>query len=68
MDMAGKDSPTLSLARAAKLLKVGETQVCNYIRWGRLPAERVGRAYILKRADVLAFEKPERGRPRTVGK
>lgn len=57
-------SDLISVAKAAKLLNVTTVTVRNYIDSGRLSGEKVGNSYVLKKSDVLKFEKPTAGRPR----
>jgi excisionase family DNA binding protein len=58
-----KQGEHISVTEAAKLMKISNTRVRAYITSGRLPAEKIGVAFILRRADVLAFKPMPRGRP-----
>lgn len=53
----------ISVAEASKMMGVSRVQVGTYIRTKKLPATRIGRTYVIRRADVLSFEKPAQGRP-----
>ena len=46
---------TLDLRGAAALMKVNPRTVEAMARDGRLPAAKIGRAYVLMERDVLAF-------------
>ena len=59
-----EESELISVAKAAKLLNVTTVTVRNYIDSGKLSGEKVGNSYVLKKGDVLKFEKPAAGRPR----
>ena len=58
----------ISVAEAAKLLKVSTVRVRTYINEGRLPAQQFGRMFVLQRADVMKFERRQTGRPPKVAK
>ncbi|MGI8913022.1 MAG: helix-turn-helix domain-containing protein [Chloroflexota bacterium] len=55
----------MSAAEAARLLGLSATRIGYYITSRRLPAERVGRQWIIRRSDVENFRTRERrpGRP-----
>ncbi len=61
----GVDDDDLTLPEAAALLGRTHVRVWQYVRDGLLPARKVGRDYIVRRADVLAFKAnmPRLGRP-----
>jgi excisionase family DNA binding protein len=55
----------LSVAEAAERLGVHRTRVNQLIASGDLPAQRVGRAYAVRAADLtLVKGRPSPGRPR----
>lgn len=41
-----------TVKEAAKLLKVSEQSIHNYIKRGFLPAKKVGRIFLIKRTDI----------------
>lgn len=43
---------TITVREAAKYLNVAEITIHDYIKKGMLPAEKLGRKYIIKEADV----------------
>lgn len=45
-------SENLTVKETAKLLKVSEQSVHNYIRRGLLPAVKMGRVLLIKRDDI----------------
>lgn len=47
-----KESENLNVKEASVFLKVSEQSVHNYIKKGHLPAQKVGRIYLIKRADI----------------
>jgi excisionase family DNA binding protein len=57
----------MGTAEAAKLLKMTQQGIRNLIAEGLLPAKRLGRDYMLMRADVLKVPKRKRG-PKPKGK
>jgi excisionase family DNA binding protein len=60
-----KESAHVSVTEAAKELEVSDRQVRNLIAGGKLPAEQVGRAHIIKRTDLAKFPRARKpGRPR----
>jgi excisionase family DNA binding protein len=61
--MAKPESDLISVADAAKILKVTPVRVRQYIADGRLKAEQIGRAFVLRRSVVMSFERREPGRP-----
>lgn len=53
----------LTTAQAAKLRGWPVRTVRAYAAQGLLPARQLGRDWLFRRADVLAFERPKMGRP-----
>jgi len=53
----------LTTKEAAERLGVTTVRVCAMITAGRLPAERFGRAYMIKEADLKLVEGRKPGRP-----
>jgi excisionase family DNA binding protein len=53
----------LTTKEAAKRLGVTPERVCAMIIAGRLPAERFGRAYIIKEGDLKLVANRKAGRP-----
>jgi excisionase family DNA binding protein len=47
-----KKPENLTVKEAAEVLKVSEQSVHNYIKKGLLPAQKVGRILLIKRADL----------------
>ena len=47
--------PTMNITEAADTLKIHPHSLEKIIRDGRIPAGRVGRAYVLMTRDVLAY-------------
>lgn len=45
----------LSTSEAAALLGLSRQRVLQFISAGRLPAQMVGRQYVIRRADLEAF-------------
>jgi len=41
-----------NVKEAAEILKVSEQSIHNYIKKGSLPAKKLGRQYLIKRADL----------------
>jgi excisionase family DNA binding protein len=54
----------ISSAEAAKKLGVHITRVQVLIREGRLPAQKIGRTYVVDEADLKLVEDRKPGRPR----
>jgi excisionase family DNA binding protein len=59
-----KQTDMIPVAEAARLLKVTTVRIRAYIHDGRLPAQQIGRAFVLRRTDVEAFERQGPGRPK----
>jgi excisionase family DNA binding protein len=53
----------LTLAQAADRLGVSRQRLHALIQAGRLPAERLGHAWIIRAADLAAFTPRPPGRP-----
>ena len=53
----------LSVADAAEKLNVSRWRINQLINGGRLPAEKVGRAYVIKEPDLKLVENRKPGRP-----
>lgn len=53
----------LTSAEAAKELGVTRQRVNQLIRANRLPAERLGNLYVIKRADLAKVKERPTGRP-----
>jgi excisionase family DNA binding protein len=54
----------ISSAEAAERLGVHITRVQVLIREGRLPAQRIGRTYVIDEVDLKLIEDRKPGRPR----
>jgi excisionase family DNA binding protein len=54
----------LTLAQAAARLGISRQRLHGLIRAGRLPAERLGNAWVLKEADLAAYTPRQPGRPK----
>lgn len=52
-------TPTLNTIEAAELLKVHPKTVEELIHSGAIPAAKIGRAWVMLTADVLAFVERE---------
>jgi len=57
-------SDLIGTSKAAELLGVSQNRVRQLIASGQLPAERVGRSFVIRRADLVAFAALPPGRPR----
>jgi excisionase family DNA binding protein len=62
--MAKKDEGRVTVADAAKALGVTPRQVRNLITGGILPAEKIGRDYIINRADLANVPKDRKPGPK----
>lgn len=58
----------LTPAEIAALERVGLTTVIGWCRSGKLPASKVGGLWRVRRADYLAFKKPNARRAKTAPK
>lgn len=57
----------LSTAEVAQQLGIHHYSVCRVIRDGRLPAQKIGRTWVVREEDVEELARgyvPSRGRPR----
>ena len=55
----------LTTAQAADVLGVHPGHIRNLILWGKLPAEKMGRDWAIRKSDVLKLLEPAKvGRPR----
>jgi excisionase family DNA binding protein len=59
-----RPSRVITVADAAHLLKVSPRRVRALIQAGRLPAERIGRDWLIKAIDLWAVETRAPGRPK----
>jgi excisionase family DNA binding protein len=57
------DSDLISVADAASLLGVSRWRINQFISQGRLPAKKVGRAYVIERSNLAPLVKRKNGRP-----
>ena len=57
----------ISTSEAAERLGVHITRVQVLIREGRLPAQRIGRTYVVDEADLKLVAERKTGRPRKIG-
>jgi excisionase family DNA binding protein len=57
-------SMTLTTSQAAERLGVSVSRVQQFIKAGRLPAEKVGRDYLIQAADLAKVKNRKPGRPR----
>ena len=51
----------MTVAEAAEYLDVTRQTIAHHIKEGRLPHERLGRSYALRRVDVESFRPPKAG-------
>ena len=61
--MSGDPNRLLSTAEAATHLKVTRQRMLELITEGRLPATKVGRAYVIRAGDLAALKLNKAGRP-----
>lgn len=54
----------ITASEAARILKISKTRVLQLINLGIIPAERVGRQFVLRKPDVLVAKGRKTGRPR----
>jgi excisionase family DNA binding protein len=62
--MAAKKSPIVAVADAAKVLKITPRQVQNMIKSGVLPAQKLGREYMILRSDLEQVPKVRKRGPK----
>lgn len=58
-----KETNLLSVIEAAEKLGVSRWRVNQFIDKGRLPAQKVGRSYVIKESDLALVENRQTGRP-----
>lgn len=61
-------SDLMTVEQVADYLQLNKLTVYKYIRDGRLPAARLGKAYRIRLADVDAFLERQMARPRRSGR
>ena len=54
----------ITVSEAAGILGVTRQRVLQYIDEGKLPAQRIGPIYVVRRADLEPLKHVKRGRPR----
>lgn len=59
-----KEVKLLSVAQAAKILGVTRARVNQFINDNRLPAQRIGRSFVIREEDLKFVENRKTGRPR----
>jgi len=58
-----KETKLLSVIEAAEKLGVSRIRVNQFIDEGRLPAQKVGRSYVILESDLQLVENRQTGRP-----
>ena len=58
------DLGLVTVSEAAEALRVSTRRVLQLIEAGRLPAARLGRAYVIRRPDLALVAERHWGRPR----
>jgi excisionase family DNA binding protein len=58
----------ISASQAAEALGVSRSRVLVLIGEGRLPAEKIGNQYVIRRADLAKVKDRKPGRPKGKGK
>ncbi len=58
-----KEIKLLSVIEAAEKLGVSRWRVNQFINEGRLPAQKIGRSYVIKESDLQLVEHRPTGRP-----
>lgn len=58
-----KETNLLSVMEAAKKLGVSRWRVNQFINDGRLPAQKIGRSYVIKESDIKFVQERKVGRP-----
>jgi len=58
-----KETKLLSVIEAAEKLGVSRIRVNQFIDEGRLPAQKIGRSYVIKESDLQLVEDRPTGRP-----
>jgi excisionase family DNA binding protein len=64
LEMVKNGDEMLTVTQAAEELGITGQQVRNYIKAGRLPAQRFGNMLLVRRADLESMPEPEPGRKR----
>jgi excisionase family DNA binding protein len=59
-----RESDLVGTTKAAKLLGVSQNRVRQLVASGQLPAERIGRTFVIRLRDIEAFAAAPPGRPR----
>lgn len=54
----------LTTAQAAAVIGVSQKMVQSLIKRGRLPAEKIGRIWVVRREDAESHERGKGGRPK----
>jgi excisionase family DNA binding protein len=58
-----EETKLLSVAEAAEKLGVTRARVNQFISENRLPAQRIGRSFVIKEKDLTLIENRKTGRP-----
>jgi len=58
-----KETKLLSVIEAAEKLGVSRWRVNQFINEGRLPAQKIGRSYVIKESDLQLVADRPTGRP-----
>ena len=58
-----EENNLLSVAEAAEKLGVTRARVNQFISENRLPAQRIGRSFVIKENDLVLIENRKTGRP-----
>lgn len=53
----------LSVSEAAEKLNISRWRINQFINEGRLPAQKIGRAYVVKESDLELVKDRKTGRP-----
>jgi excisionase family DNA binding protein len=56
----------LSVNEVAEILGVHHSRVRIFIKEGRLPAQKIGRTWVIKEKDIKKLKILKRGRPKNV--
>ena len=59
----GDEIKLLSVAEAAAQLGITRARVNQFINENRLPAQRIGRSFVIKEEDLSLIENRKTGRP-----
>lgn len=63
-----KEIKLLSVAEVAKKLGVTRARINQFIADKRLPAQRIGRSYVIREEDLTLVENRKTGRPKKKNK